>query len=148
MGYRAQALFAAVLGRLGAQIEDVARVGHPDVLARLGGRRLRVQVKCTGSGTFGISSADLEGIRPAAAEEEGYLAMLDLGPPVAWICVAYSKIRSFADRPLPLAMLVAMADPAFSDECTGTFAELIIEYRDSIEAFTFSLVRRRALSGH
>lgn len=146
LGYRAQALFAETLIRLGARIEDVARVGHPDVLARLGDRRFRVQVKSTAQHSFALDGADLEGIRPRANEEEGYLALLDLGPPVAWICVTHARICGLVGRTMPLAMLGSMAEIPFSNQCTDAFVEIVLEHRASIEAFTFSLISRRALA--
>jgi hypothetical protein len=145
-GYRAQALFAETLVRLGARVENIARVGHPDVLARLDGRRLRVQVKSTTQQAFTLEIEDLDGIRPRAREEEGYLAVLDCGPPLAWICVTHARASVLLGRLVPLSMLGAMADATFSSQCTDAFVEIILEHRDSIEAYTFSLVSRRALT--
>ena len=145
-GYRAQALFAETLARMGAVIDEVARVGHPDVMARIRGRGIRIQVKYTGQCSFTLDADDLEGIRPRSEQEDGYLAVLDLGPPVAWTCVPHSRARELVGRSVPLAMLKAMDDTLFSSECTDVFVELVIEHRTSIDAFTFSLVRRRALA--
>ena len=149
LGYRAQALFAETLVRMGGAIESIARVGHPDVIARISGNRLRVQVKSTTQHSFTLGAEDLDGIRPRAREESGYLAVLDLGPPIAWICVAYDQARSLLDHPVPLAMLDAMADVTFSTQCTDAFVDIVLEHRNSIEAFTFSLVRFgfRVISG-
>ena len=145
-GYRAQALLAETLARMGAGIDAVARVGHPDVTARIGGRVLRIQVKATGQRSFILGAEDLDGIRPRSSQEDGYLAVLDLGPPVAWICVPYMRAKVLVGRSVPLAMLEAMDDARFSLQCTQTFVALVIEHQASIEAFTFSLVRRRALA--
>src|SRR5207249_2368289 len=145
-GYRAQALLAETLTRMPASVDVVARAGHPDVMARIGGRTLRIQVKATGQSSFALSQEDLEGIRPRASEEEGYLAVLDLGPPVAWTCVPYARARVLVGRTVPLAMLKAMDEVQFSSQCTDIFVDSVLEHRASIEAFTFSLVRRRALA--
>jgi hypothetical protein len=144
-GYRAQALFAETLARMGAGIDAVARAGHPDVTARIGGRFLRIQVKTTRQHSFSLDAADAEGIRPLSTDEDGYLAMLDIGPPLKWICVRYARAKVLVARTVPLAMLRSMADAQFSSQCTDACVALLIEHEASIEAFTFSLVRKRAL---
>ncbi|HWP03818.1 MAG TPA: hypothetical protein VNL96_10205 [Gemmatimonadaceae bacterium] len=128
-----------------AGIDDIARAGHPDVTARIGGRVLRIQVKATGQRTFSVAVADLEGIRPRSSQEEGYLAVLDLGPPLAWVCVPHARASALVGRAVPLAMLKTMDDTWFSSQCTDTFVRLVIEHRSDMEAFTFALVRNRAL---
>lgn len=145
LGYRAQALFAETLARMGATIDAVARAGHPDVTAQIGGCLLRIQVKATRHYSFSLAAKDLEGIRPRFPQEEGYLAVLDLAPPLTWTCIRYARARMLVGRPVPLAMLKSMEDAQFSLECTVTCAQLLIEHRASIEAFTFSLLRKRAL---
>jgi len=145
LGYRAQALLAESLARMGAGVDAVARIGHPDVTARIGGRALRIQSKATGQRSFALSAEDLEGIRPRASDQEGYIAVLDLGPPAAWICVRHARAQTLVGRTVPLAMLKAMDDAQFSSQCTDVFVDLVLDNRASIEAFTFSLVRRRAL---
>jgi hypothetical protein len=146
LGYRVQALFAETLARMGAVINAIARSGHPDVMAQIAGRVLRIQVKSTRSSHFGLDIEDLEGIRPRSAEEEGYLAVLDLAPPMTWTCVRYLHARGLVGRTVPLAMIKSMADASFSSQCTDCCVQLLIENRASIEAFTFSLLRKRALS--
>lgn len=147
MGYRAQALFAETLARMGVTIDAVARAGHPDVTAQVGGRSLRIQVKATRHYSFSLAVEDLEGIRPRFPHEDGYLAVLDLSPPLTWICIPYARVRALVGRPVPLAMLKSMEDVSFSSQCTDSCMQLVIEHRTSIEAFTFSLLRKRALSG-
>ncbi len=96
LGYRVQALFAETLAQMGAGIDSVARVGHPDVTARMGGRVLLIQVKATRQRSFGLAAEDAEGIRPRSPDEDGYLALLALGPPITWICVRYEPLLGFA----------------------------------------------------
>lgn len=145
LGYRAQALFAETLVRMGATIDSVARAGHPDVTAQVGGRLLRFQVKATRYYSFSLTAEDLKGIRPRFSQEDGYLAVLDLAPPLTWTCVRYAHLRVIVGRQVPLAMLKSMADGPFSSQCTDSCVQLLIEHRASIEAFTFSLLRKRAL---
>jgi hypothetical protein len=145
LGYRAQALFAETLVRMGAGIDAVARVGHPDVAARIGGRLLRIQVKATRQRSFILKADDLDGIRPLSSQEDGYLAVLDLGPPMKWICVRHARAQVLVGRTVPLAMLKSMEELQFSSQCTDACAELLIEHHASVEAFTFALVRKRAL---
>ena len=89
---------------------------------------------------------DMEGIRPQSSQEDGYLAVLDLRPPMTWICVHHARARVLVGRAVPLAMLKAMEDVQFSAQCTETCARLLIEHRAAVEAFTFSLLRQRALA--
>ena len=146
LGYRAQAILAETLARMGAIIDDVARTGHPDVTVRIRGRLLRLQVKATRAHSFTLAAEDLAGIRPRFPQEEGYLAVLDLAPPLAWSCINYARLGMLVGRTIPLAMLKSMQDAPFSSECTDNCLQLLIEHRDSVEAFTFSLLRKRALS--
>lgn len=146
LGYRMQALLAETLATMGAGIDAVARAGHPDVMARIGGRVLRIQVKATRQPRFSIDADDVEGIRPQSPQEDGYIAVLDLRPPMTWICVSHARARVLVGRTVPLAMLGSMADAQFSAQCTQACAQLLLEQRSSIEAFTFSLLRKRALA--
>jgi len=148
MGYRAQALLAATLARMPGGIEVVARTGHPDIIARVAGRLFWIQAKATAQSTFRLSADDLAGIRSRSGEEEGYLAVLDLGPPVAWIFVPHARAVRLVDRTVPLAMLRTMQDRQLSLECSSVFVELVLERPESIEAHTFGLMRRRALAGN
>jgi hypothetical protein len=145
LGYRAQALLAETLALMGAGIDAVRRAGHPDVIGRIGGRVLRIQVKATRQPSFCLDAEDVEGIRPQSLQEDGYLAVLDLRSPMTWICVRYARARALVGRMVPLAMLKSMEDAQFSAQCTETCAQLLIEHRNSVEAFTFSLLRKRAL---
>jgi hypothetical protein len=145
LGYRVQALFAETLVRMGAGIDTVARVGHPDVMARIRDRLLRVQVKVTRQRSFRLDADDLEGIRPMSSREDGYLAVLSLGPPMRWICVRHTCAEYLVGRTVPLAMLSSMKDAEFSSQCTDNCVEILMERRDSIEAFTFALARKRVL---
>jgi hypothetical protein len=146
LGYRAQALFAESLARMGATINAVARAGHPDVTAQICGRLIRIQVKATRQRSFSLSTEDLEGIRPRFPQEDGYLAILDLAPPLAWTCIHYARVRVLVGRAVSLAMVKSMEDAPFSSQCTDSCVQLLIEHRASIEAFTFSLLRKRALN--
>lgn len=145
LGYRAQALFAETLARMGAIIEAVLRAGHPDVIARMGDRFLRIQVKATRNRSFSLATEDLEGIRPRFPHEDGYLALLDLAAPLAWTCIHYKYLPALVGRSVPIAMLKSMEDGSFSSQCSDNCVQLVIEHRDSIEAFTFSLLRKRVL---
>ncbi len=144
-GYRMQAMLAETLAAMGGGGVDVARVGHPDILARMGGKTIRIQSKATGQRNFNLLKEDLDGIRPRSKEEEGYLAVLDRGPPIAWTCVRYAKAQPLVDRTVPLVMLKTMDDVHFSRQCTDAFVELVNEHRASLEAFTFALLSKRAM---
>jgi hypothetical protein len=131
---------------MGMGIDTVARVGHPDVTARIGGRVLRIQVKATRQPSFSVDAQDVEGIRPQSPREDGYLAVLELRPPMTWICVPYARAQVLVRRKVSLAMLKSMENAQFSAQCTENCAQLLIKHQGSIEAFTFSLLRKRALA--
>lgn len=145
LGYRAQALFAETLALMGAGIEAIARVGHPDVTARMRGRVLRIQVKATRQTSITLNAEDVNGICPQSPHDDGYLAVLDLRPPLTWICVRHARARELVARTIPLAMLKSMEDAAISAQITKSCTQILIEHQSSIEAFTFSLMRKRAL---
>ena len=135
LGYRAQALFAETLARMGATIDAVARTGHPDVTAQIGGRLLRIQVKATRT----TPSASLRRTWKVSARgsPRGKLpGDLAVAPPLTWTCIRYARVRVLIGRPVPLAMLKSMEDAPFSSECTDSCVQLLIEHRASIEAFT------------
>jgi hypothetical protein len=146
LGYRVQAMLGATLKYLPGVVDVVAATGHPDLVARTRGRTFRLQVKVTRQRSFCLERADLDGIRPTSADDEGYIALLDMGPPLTWIWVPYLRATVLVGRPVPLAMLRSMEDQVLSSQCSEVFAELVLEYRDRLEALTYSLVRRRALA--
>jgi len=71
--------------------------------------------------------------------------VLDLRPPTAWICVPYARAAVLVGRTVPLTMLRTMEDLHLSTECSSVFVQLVLEHRESMEALTFGLVRRRTL---
>lgn len=149
-GYRMQALFAHVIGRLGARVIEVNAQGHPDLRVNLAGQDLLFQVKTSRHGSwatsFSLEGNDLAGITPTK-RTGGFLAFLDCAEPVNWILVPYDRIRLLLGQAVHVPTLVAERDPVFSEECNVEFVEMLQSVGPRLQLLTFSALRHRALSG-
>ncbi len=145
-GYRAQGLFALVLKQIGASVLEVRNRGHPDIIARLGGRLTRVEVEIAPMSErhHVIKADDVRSVAPTKHGEQGYLAVLDIAEPVRWAPIEYSRIRTRRGR-RPLATIHALAHRKLARECNEAFVEMIIANMEGMQALTFRLLRQRAL---
>ena len=139
-GYRAQGLFAHVLKEIGASEIEVRRTGHPDIVALLGGSRIRfeVEIASVSKRHHVVKADDVEGIAPrSGGNERGYLAVLDIVEPVRWTAIEYSRIRHRLGRQ-PLATLHALADRELAGASNAAFFEIINRNAERLPALTFS----------
>lgn len=145
-GFRAQGLFAHVLKQIGADVVDVRHQGHPDIIARLGGRLTRVEVEVASMGQryHVIKADDAEATAPTERDEQGYLAVLDIAEPVRWAPIEYSRFRHRLGR-RPLATLHALAHRELARACNEAFAEIVIADAERLPALTFRLLCERVL---
>ena len=148
-GYRAQGLFAHVLVRIGACVLEVRNRGHPDIIARLGGRLTRVEVEIAPMGEryHVIKADDAQAVAPIERNEHGYLAVLDIAEPVRWAPIEYSRIRRRLGRQ-PLATIHALAHRELARACNDAFAEIITTNAERLPALTFRLLCQRVLPGN
>lgn len=150
-GYRAQALFAHVLLRLGGVIVEIKAQGHPDIIAGMSRQTLLIQVKSILPSRrhrrYTLGTQDLEGIHPPDLGYQGLLALLDCAPPVSWIVVDYHRLCKLGRNPVSLVTLRAMADRQLSLRCTEEFVKLISIHGERLGNLTFHVLRSRALQG-
>lgn len=150
-GYRVQALFAHVLVRLGAGVQEINAQGHPDIKASWRSNTLLVQVKSllhrSPEHKFEITEDDLRGITPASRTYVGYLALLDCAAPMEWIVVDYDRIRRHLFRPVHTVTLKADSDTQFSRDCTREFVRLIVDSGDRLFDLRYALMCERAIKG-
>lgn len=147
-GYRAQGLFAHVLNRIGAVVQEIRHQGHPDIIATVEGRftRFEVEVASTGDRAHTVKNDDLVSIKPVRDTDGGFLAILDALHPVRWAVIEHSRIRKRLGR-WPMTTLHALADLDLSRECTTAFCEILSENDQRLESLTFHLLCDRVLRG-
>jgi hypothetical protein len=149
-GYRVQALFAYVIARLGAVIEEVNAQGHPDIRASWQGKTGLIQVKSLlhrlPDHRYTLTKEDLRGITPHASDQIGYLALLDCGSPAEWIVVEEARLRFHLGNPIHLVTLRADCDKALSCLCTEEFNQVIASFEGRLQDMTFALLSKRALA--
>jgi hypothetical protein len=149
-GYRVQALFAHVLGRLGYAIIEVNAHGHPDVKGRAGDIVLAAQVKSithsSASTMFTLGEPDLVGIRQTAGYQ-GVLAALDCAAPVGWSVVRSERLDLHLNRPVHIATLRAEQDEQLSQDCTREFLDMVLMPNSKALELPFELLARRAMRG-
>jgi hypothetical protein len=148
-GYRVQALFAYVIAGFGAGIEQINAQGHPDIRAVWQGKTALIQVKSLlhrhPEHRYTLTAEDLHGITPQAADEIGYLALLDCGAPVEWIVVEEPRIRFHLGNPIHAVTLRADSDKMLSRLCTEESNRVIASFEGRLADMTFALLCRRAI---
>jgi len=88
------------LARIGAGVDAVARVGHPDVTARIGGRALRIQSKYRQRPS---PSAQRIGRHPSSCERRGrLLAVLRTRPADRMDVRTHAQAQALVGRTVPL----------------------------------------------
>jgi hypothetical protein len=145
-GYRAQALFAHVLKRIGASVLEVRSQGHPDIVASLNGHltRFEIEIASKADRHHVIKNDDLQSIAPMLPNERGYLAVLDMAEPMRWAVLEHGRAEGRLGR-TPMTTLHAVADRDLSKACNVAFSGLILESAERLRALTFHLLCDRVL---
>ena len=148
-GYRVQAMFANLLVGLGWAIVDIKPQGHPDIVARQGERRLLVEVEFVPEfrRKHMVKQDDLDGTHPMDANSKGYLALLDLAPPVSWLLLDSNLLRRRGTGTLRLVTLHAMADRHLSRECSQEFVAFVSRQQSELQNLSFHTLCDRAMAG-
>jgi hypothetical protein len=148
-GYRTQGLFAHVLMALGANVEEIRPQGHPDIVAKLEGQRVLVEVEVASatSRNHVIKLDDLEAISTRIPGESGVLAVLDCAVPIRWIVVDSKTLSRDRKGVILLSTLLAMANQSLSRRCTEAFKSLVECHCLEMKNLTFNLLCARALRG-
>ena len=145
-----QALFAHVLLRMGAQIIDVRNPGHPDIIAKINGNLLNIEVETANRKTIvrRLQPGDIEALQRGGNGEYGYFCVLDCGPPVEWLCVDVASLGSRISEELRISVLRAYADKNYSTDSTAQFSELIVKEAQFLPQVDFPRLRKEALDGN
>lgn len=147
-GLLTQVLFAHVLGRLGARLEDIRNPGHPDIIAQLGGRLYNIEVEVVGrTRVTQLEPADLAVLLNRQEGEYGFFCMLDCGPPIAWVCVDAAALGIRIKGKLRLSLLRAYSDKSYSRDCTEVFSKLVVENARHLPELKYRRLRRMAMQG-
>lgn len=145
-GYRAQAMFAETLQRIGASILAINNQGHPDIVARLGRQLARIEVEiCPKNQRFHtVKIEDILSISPRSSGDCGLLALLDIAEPTRWAVIQHDRAVDRIGR-RSTSSLHAIADRSLSEQCNLQFADLIRELSPKWTAMTYHLLCERAL---
>ena len=145
-----QALFAHVLLRIGGNVLDVRTPGHPDILAILGGLRYSIEVETATRKTIPrlLEQGDLDVLTVSREDERGYFCVLDLGPPLAWLCVDLASLGQRASGGLHLSLLRSYSNRDLSLDCTAEFSSLVTSQSRALTYLTYEQLRLEALAGN
>ena len=148
-GYRSQSFFAHLILRIGGTVQEIRPQGHPDIVATIEGATTFVEVEVASlfSRKHVLKSDDLVALTGLHPDQRGYLAILDISPPISWLLVESQVLRFRKPSSLNLATIRALSNRGLSMRCTEEFIRMINNHRDSLYNLTFALLTSRALSG-
>ena len=148
-GYRVQAMFANLLVRLGWAVVEINSQGHPDILAHQGERRLLVEVEFVPEfrRKHVVKQDDLDGTRVPDLYSKGYLALLNLAPPVSWFLLDTDLLRGRGAGTFLLVTLRALADQHLSKECSQEFIGFVNGHQSELQNLSFHTLCDRAMDG-
>jgi hypothetical protein len=148
-GYRAQALFAHVLLRIGGQVEEIRHQGHPDIIGRLVDKRVLIEVEVASatSRVHILKAEDVTAVASTDGHSMGLLAVLDCAVPIRWIVIGWDVLKLRPIGTISLTTLQAIADQGLSARCTLEFVRLVESNKMNLQNLTFHLLRLRALRG-
>ena len=147
-GYWIQGLAAHVLLRLGYDVREINRTGHPDIEATKNGRlfRFEVEAEVIGPRARQLTGPDFNALLDGA-DVTGYFALAISFPMPYWVLVPAARL---VRRGLPTgnALLEALSDSAFSDAWTREHVTLLQESYRKARRSSFNDLARLALAGH
>ena len=145
-GYRVQGLAAHVLLRLGCQIEEINRAGHPDIVATRAGQELRfeVETEVTGPRARQLTRDDFASLIDDS-EVVGYFALAISYPNPRWILVPAKQL--LGRRPSSNVLLDALSDQEFSKAWTYEYTNMLDAHCRRIVRSSFARLRSLALEG-
>ena len=145
-GYRVQALAAHVLLRLGCQVEEINRAGHPDIVATWEGRELRfeIETEVTGPRNRQMTRDDFATLIDDS-DVVGYFVLAISYPAPRWILVPAERL--IGRKPSSNVLLEALSDREFSNAWTYEYTKMLGVECSRIVRFSFAMLRSRALEG-
>lgn len=147
-GLVVQGLFAHTLKRLGGVVLEVNNPGHPDIEMILGGLRYNIEVETASRKTLPrqLEQGDLDVLLVKGEDERGYYCVLDLGPPVSWLCVDVASLGHRVNGELRISLLRSYSDRGLSLDCTHEFSELVSSHGKHVNRLTYEQLRQGAKS--
>lgn len=146
-GLRVQGLFAHTLISMGVQILACKPQGHPDIIADTGVEIWKFEVTSVRDFPYKLDIADIHSIRPRQEAQKGFLAILDAGPPIRWICLPYEIASKKLGSGLYSTQMLRLADTKLSADCTNSFASLLIRNKSRLSSLSFHLLKQWAIEG-
>lgn len=145
-GFKMQAVAAHILLRLGHNILEVNRVGHPDIVSVKEGVEFRFEVEAEvrGHRKRMLEAADFVGL--TATDSVGYFALAVSFPRPYWVVV---PIGELIDRGADAgnATLEALCDTRLSDAWTQEHLGLLAKSCRVVRERSFEQLVRRAKEG-
>ena len=145
-GFKMQAVAAHILLRLGHEILEVNRFGHPDIVSMKDSveYRFEVEAEVQGHRKRMLEPADFGGLTVTGAV--GYFALVVSFPSPYWVVVPVLKL---VDRESPSgnATLVALSDRLVSDAWTQIHLDLLATSCSVIRERSFEQLAKRAVEG-
>ena len=146
-GYKAQALAAHVLLRLGYRIEEIKQSGHPDITAFKYGREYRFEIEAQVGKPHPhqLDATDIDSLM-ATPGGFGYYALAVSFPNPYWVVVPVSKLAG-RKRPPNNVLLEILSDKNLSNRWTAEYQDMLSASCHRIEVVSFSGLRGLALAG-
>ena len=146
-GYKIQALGGHVLLRLGYQVSAINQLGHPDIIASIGGTEYRFEVESevTRPRLRKLTVADFNSL-VNVPNVVGYYALAITFPSPHWILVQASKLVN-RRSPSPNILLEALSDKELSAQWTTAYLQLLHDSCKQISLGSFNRLSRMAESG-
>ena len=145
-GLRIQGLFAHTLISLGFRILEIKHPGRPDIIADKGLQKFKFEVKVLRFPYF-VNSEDIRSLYPLTSMEEGFLALLDCGPPIYWFLLPVQVLSKRLGEALYVFQIRMLANISLSQHCTDQFSSLIHRNKYKLENLFFPLLKKKALNG-
>ena len=148
-GFRVQALSFHIMINLGAQPVQLNSSGHPDAIVsnRVGLTRVEVEADLGGNRPRQLTPDDLESIRPRSPGDEGYFAVLFVGPFPRWAVVPYRRVSKRAIG-APPSLLLAISESRLSASWTTELVAITERNEARLEYLTFDRLKELAFRGN
>ena len=114
----------------------------------MGGLRYYIEVETASRKTLPrqLEQGDLDVLLVSGEDERGYYCVLDLGPPVSWLCVDVASLGQRVNGELRISLLRSYSDRGLSLDCTHEFSELVATHGRLLSRLSYEQLRRRVLT--
>lgn len=145
-GFKMQAVAAHILLRLGHEVLEVKRFGHPDIISVKDGveYRFEVEAEVQGHRKRMLEPADFVGLTATGAV--GYFALAVSFPRPYWVMVPVLELVR-RRSPSGNATLAALRDTLLSDAWTQNHLDLLATSCSVVRERSFEQLAKRAVEG-